>query len=306
MESFSWLLVSTGAPVLTALVLGFLVAIDSCTLATSITAIGYVARDMHSKRQAFLNGIFYTLGRMATYLILCAVLIAALRRGFSIAGVQSFLGSYGGRVVGPLFIAVGLFMIAARWLRLPSLPIAPLAMRLKIGRGVGAFLLGMLFALAICPAIGFLFFGGLIPLLASRADWFWLAVIFSMATALPVVIVAWLLAFSVARVGTFYSKMQRVQRWLNIAVAVLFIVAGIELLLESFGAGHHDHAEFGVHGALRPVTPANVGCRIVDDEVMALKRRGNYIVAFGASGYNAYLCEEFERGVVRDEPRRDG
>ena len=38
---------------------------------------------------------------------------------------------------------------------------------------------------------------------------------FAIATALPVLIVAWILAFSVQHIGSFYGKMQTVQKWLN-------------------------------------------------------------------------------------------
>jgi cytochrome c-type biogenesis protein len=42
-----------------------------------------------------------------------------------------------------------------------------------------------------------------------------------------VLVVAWILAFSVQQLGSFYGKMQKVQKWMNRIVGVLFIVIGI-------------------------------------------------------------------------------
>ncbi len=54
-----------------------------------------------------------------------------------------------------------------------------------------------------------------------------LPVVFAIATALPVLAVAWILAFSVQQMGSFYGKMQKVQKWMNLIVGVVFIIIGI-------------------------------------------------------------------------------
>ena len=53
------------------------------------------------------------------------------------------------------------------------------------------------------------------------------SVLFAVATALPVLAVAWILAFSVEKVGEFYGKLRSIQKWLNIIVGVIFIAVGI-------------------------------------------------------------------------------
>lgn len=54
-----------------------------------------------------------------------------------------------------------------------------------------------------------------------------LPILFAVATALPVLVVAWILAFSAGQIGVVYGKMQTIQKWLNRAVGVLFIAIGI-------------------------------------------------------------------------------
>ena len=88
-------------------------------------------------------------------------------------------------------------------------------------------MLGLLFALAFCPTSGVFYFGMLIPMSASATMGYLLPILFAIATALPVIVVAWILAFSAGQIGAVYGKMQTIQRWLNIGVGVLFIAIGI-------------------------------------------------------------------------------
>ena len=93
--------------------------------------------------------------------------------------------------------------------------------------GWGAFLIGVLFALAFCPTSGVFYFGMLIPMSATATAGYLLPAVFAIATALPVLAVAWLLAFSVQQVGSFYGRMQTVQKWLNRIAGLLFIAIGL-------------------------------------------------------------------------------
>ena len=88
-------------------------------------------------------------------------------------------------------------------------------------------MLGLLFALAFCPTSGVFYFGMLIPMSANATMGYLLPILFAVATALPVLVVAWILAFSVGQIEAVYGKMQTIQKWLNIVVGVLFIVIGI-------------------------------------------------------------------------------
>jgi cytochrome c biogenesis protein len=93
--------------------------------------------------------------------------------------------------------------------------------------GWGAMLLGILFALAFCPTSGVFYFGMLIPMSATTSAGYLLPIIFAVATAIPVLAVAWVLAFSVQQMGNFYGKIQKVQKWANLIVGVVFIIIGI-------------------------------------------------------------------------------
>lgn len=227
MEWLQTLLDSSTTPALTAFLLGLLTAVSPCPLATNIAAIGFIGRNVESRRRIFLNGLLYTLGRIIAYTVLGIVLILILREGASLFGIQKFIGRYGELLLGPALLLIGLFMLFGSRLRLPSFGFRGNGEGLARKGGFGALLLGMLFAMAFCPTSGVFYFGMLIPMSATSAAGYLLPVLFAVATALPVLIVAWILAFSVQRIGSFYGRMQTVQKWLNRIVGGIFVGIGI-------------------------------------------------------------------------------
>jgi threonine/homoserine/homoserine lactone efflux protein len=105
--------------------------------------------------------------------------------------------------------------------------ISRLEEKINVGRSWGALMIGMLFALAFCPYSAVLYFGMLIPMTISSTSGLYLPVIFAIATGLPVIIVAWLIAFTVRGVGNFYQKLKTFEFWFRRIVAGIFILIGI-------------------------------------------------------------------------------
>lgn len=155
------------------------------------------------------------------------VLILILKEGSSLFGIQKFIGKYGELILGPALLLIGLFMLFGNKLKLPSFGFKGNGEGLARKGRWGAFLLGVLFAMAFCPTSGVFYFGMLIPMSATTAAGYLLPILFAVATALPVLIVAWILAFSVQHIGSFYGKMQTVQKWLNRIVGGLFTIIGV-------------------------------------------------------------------------------
>ena len=224
-----WLqtLSDSGMPVLTALALGLLTALSPCPLATNIAAIGFISRDIENRRRIFLNGLLYTLGRILAYTTLGIILIGFLKEGANLFGIQKFVSKYGEMLIGPALLAIGLLILFGHRLRLPSFGFNGNGERLTRHGGWGAFLLGVLFALAFCPTSGIFYFGMLIPMAATTTARYLLPILFAIATALPVMAIAWILAFSAQHLGVVYGRMQAIQKWLNTTVGMLFVGIGI-------------------------------------------------------------------------------
>lgn len=221
------LLESSSTPVITAFLLGLLTAISPCPLATNIAAIGYIGKNIENRRNIFLNGLLYTLGRILAYTILGTVLILILKGGSSMFGIQKTIGIWGELVLGPLLIIIGLFMLFGNRLNLPQFGFNGHAEGLARKGHWGALLIGMLFALAFCPTSGVFYFGMLIPMAATTTAGYLLPAVFAVATAIPVLAVAWILAFSMQQMGNFYGRLRSLQKWLNLIVGIIFVLIGI-------------------------------------------------------------------------------
>ncbi len=221
------LLDNSSTPVLTAFLLGLLTAISPCPLATNIAAVGFIGRNIENRKRVFINGLLYTLGRVLSYTLLGVVLIMILREGSSMFGIQKTIGTWGELLIGPMLLIIGMFMLFGDRLNLPKFGFNGNAEGLARKGGVGALLIGVLFALAFCPTSGVFYFGMLIPMSATATAGYLLPAVFAVATAIPVLVVAWILAFSVQQMSSFYGRIKTVQKWLNVIVGILFIVIGI-------------------------------------------------------------------------------
>ena len=227
MDWLQTLLDNSTTPVLTAFLLGVLTALSPCPLATNIAAVGFIGKDIENRKRIFLNGVLYTLGRIMAYTLLGVALIVVLKGGSSMFGIQKAIGRWGELVLGPLLLVIGLFMLFGNKLNLPQFGFSGNAEGLVRKGGWGALMIGILFALAFCPTSGVFYFGMLIPMSATATAGYLLPVVFAVATALPVLAVAWVLAFSVQQLGSFYGKLQKVQKWMNLIAGVAFIIIGI-------------------------------------------------------------------------------
>ena len=227
MELLQNLLDNSSTPVLTAFVLGLITALSPCPLATNIATIGYIGRQIDNQRTLFLRGILYMVGRIMAYTLLALLLIWLIGKGTSTFGIQRAINHYGELLIGPCLILIGAFMLVADKISLPTFSQFSGSDRLITHGNLGALALGIIFALTFCPTSAMFYFGMLIPMAsASSAGWL-LAIIYAAGTAIPVVIVAWALAFSTQSIGRIYGHMQTIQKYLNLIVALLFIGIGI-------------------------------------------------------------------------------
>ena len=225
MEFLQNLLDNTQTPILYAFLLGLMTSISPCPLATNITAIAYISKDIEKKSKIFMNGIVYTLGRAITYTSLGLILYF----GASKFHVSKIFTQNGEKFLGPLLIIIGVLMLDIFKIKFLSFDKLTQKMQIKSKKGswVSALLLGVVFALAFCPYSGVLYFGMLIPMTIASPAGLYLPVVFAVATGLLVIIIAYLLAFSVSSIGGFYKKMQTFQKWFNKIVAIIFILVGL-------------------------------------------------------------------------------
>ena len=221
------LLDSSSLPMVTAMILGILTAVSPCPLATNLTAVAYIGREIDNRRKVFYFGLLYTLGRAVAYSALGAVLIFLIRKGEDAFGIQDAISTIGEWILGPALVLIGLFMLFGHLLHLPKFGFSGQASGSWTQGALGAFILGVLFAMAFCPTSGMLYFGMLIPMSAVESGGYVLPVVYAIATSLPVLVAAWIIAYSMQSLGRVMGKIAIFQRWFNRLVAILFILVGL-------------------------------------------------------------------------------
>lgn len=213
------------APVLAAFALGLLTAIAPCPLATNVTATAYIAKTITDKKKVLLSGLLYTLGRVFSYTLIGAIIYFGASK-FQVA--KLFQGN-GEKYIGFVLIIIGLIMLDV--IRLNFIKGGNLTDRLsdkfKTKGLLGSFLLGALFALAFCPYSGALFFAMLIPMTLSTGAGLALPVVFSIGTGLPVILFAFVIAFSMEKLGLYFKAITKVEKVMRFVAGLVFILTGL-------------------------------------------------------------------------------
>ncbi len=223
------------APLLAAFLVGLLASLGPCPLATNISALGYITKELASPRRMILTSALYILGRTLGYGALGAVVILA---GLQIGRVSNSLQTIAEVALGPLLILVGLvlldvirssWMVGGVWMESWSKRIADWSM-------LGAFLLGVLFALAFCPYSAALYFGVLMPLAFRSAGGITFPVLFGIGTSVPVILIGVPLALGMMRFAAGLDVLARVERVMRRVAGFVFVAAGVFMLWNWIGA----------------------------------------------------------------------
>ncbi len=218
------LAMSREAPVLAAFALGLLTAVAPCPLATNISATAYIGRELKSPRAMLLSGVLYMLGRAFSYTVIGMVLYW----GASKFHVARFFQGNGDLFLGPILIGIGLVLLGV--IKIGgngSGLLDKLGDRFKDKGYLGAFMLGLLFALAFCPYSGALYFGSLIPMTLAPTGGLHLPIIFAIGTGLPVLGLAAVMAYSANRISRVFNAVQRVEKVMRYLAGAVFVLTGV-------------------------------------------------------------------------------
>ena len=232
--------------IIAALYLGLLTSISPRPLATNIAAISYVGRKVGNPRSVMYAGLLYTLGRCVLYLVLAQLITMT---AMSIPAVSVFLQKYVHLVLGPVFLVLGMFLVGLISIASGGTMMSKGVQDRVDTMGVwGAFVLGVLFALSFCPTSAAWFFGLLALTMGSEAGAITdlmenvgislpsatlpggtttLTLVYGVGTAVPVLIVAFLWAYSANAVGKTYNMLSKIEWGARMTTGTIFILAGM-------------------------------------------------------------------------------
>ncbi|MBI2461819.1 MAG: sulfite exporter TauE/SafE family protein, partial [Candidatus Rokubacteria bacterium] len=168
----------------------------------------------------------YALGKVTVYTVAGALIIVL---GLQLQAAAIPVVVTARKLLGPLMIVVGLVMLG--WLPLRTRFGQRLAVRLAgrlptAGLG-GAFLLGVVFSLAFCPTLFWLFFGLTIPLALQAAAGWTFPGLFAVGTVVPLLGAAAAVSAGFGVAEALGGRMGRLQRVVGKVAGVIFILAGV-------------------------------------------------------------------------------
>jgi len=210
--------------------LGILTSISPCPLASNIAAVSLIGHRIEHRWWVVLSGVLYTAGRGLTYAVLGFLAVSAFS---ALPAVSLFLQLWMNRALAVLIVLTGLLLLDFLPVRLPSVSVSGESARKFERWGLfGVFIMGALFALALCPVSAGLFFGGLVPLAVKVQSPLLLPVVYGVGTGLPVVLFAVVIAFAVGRLNEVYLKVQRVEAVSRKITGSALVLIGIYILLK--------------------------------------------------------------------------
>lgn len=208
-----------------ALWLGILTSISPCPLATNIAAVLFLSKKITHPGMVFISGLAYTLGRMIAYAVLGWIIVGSL---LSIPSAAQFLQKYMSKAIWPLLIIAGLFLLELITIRLPGISLSEKHHNKLVKSGIpGAFLLGLIFALAFCPVSAALFFGSLIPLSLNSSVGALLPLVYGAGTALVVFVFSVAIAFGVTSLGRWFHCISKFEHYTRRITGIVFILVGL-------------------------------------------------------------------------------
>ncbi len=208
--------------------LGISSAIMPCPLAGNIAAVSFLTRQVGSPVAACLSALLYTLGRVAAYALIALLLGLGLS---SVPTLSYTLQTEMPIYMGPLLSIAGLVLLGI--IPFPSIGKKSSAFQ-KETKGffascISALGMGFLFALALCPPSAAILFTSVLPtsLQLSTFDFGMSIISFGVGTALPVVIIALVLVFSVRHAQLIMKHIQKAQPVITMITGIILLGMGI-------------------------------------------------------------------------------
>lgn len=211
---------------LAALFLGFVGSVAPCQLSSNVAAITYFGNRQFQTKLSWPETAMYILGKIALF-SLFGVLFWLFGQQISRDMIPLF--SYSRKLLGPLLILIGLFLLGL--IRLPFHLGARFSefmksIAVRVGGKNGAFLMGVAFSAGFCPTMFVLFFGSLMPLALESSYGVILPSVFAIGTAMPFLLFAGLaVGFGLDRV--MVKRARRYGLWIQRLAGVLFMVLGV-------------------------------------------------------------------------------
>lgn len=202
---------------------GILTSLSPCPLTTNIAAISYIGRQASDPRGVMMSGLMYAAGRALAYTALAFCVL--WMTWFTPESMTRFFSGVIHGYLGPVMILIGMMLLGMFTFSLGGGTESMQKMAEKLGIW-SALPLGVLFALAFCPTSAATFLA-MLGIAATAKSPLLFPLIFGIATALPVLLFAFILAFQANLLGRAFQILSHVDYWTRTVTGTLFILIGL-------------------------------------------------------------------------------
>ncbi len=209
-------------PLLFAFLLGIVGAMAPCQFTGNIGAITLYGNKSLQKETAWVEVFFFALGKITVFTGL-GLLVWTLGNEFESRLTMYF--PWFRKVVGPLFIVVGIFMLGIFKVKGTFIFLEVPKKFFKKGK-MGSFLLGVSFSLGFCPTMFVLFFVTLMPVVLSTSYGAVLPSLFAIGTSIPLFIAIFLIWYFGAG-GAVMKNGRKLGWYMQKGSGVILIMLGV-------------------------------------------------------------------------------
>lgn len=225
-------------PLISVLLFGLLGATAPCQLSTNVAALAYLSRQVETPRRMWGQTAAFIVGKVTVYLLVGGIVVGLGLQFGQLTHTAVPMAVFARRALGPLLVVVGLFMLGLISSRLSVSGRFSTWLEAKARGSQGllpAYLMGVAFSFTFCPTLFWLFFGLTIPLAIASPGGMVFPGVFAVGTAVPVLILAALLASGSVNVRQAVKRFKAADVWLQRVVGIVFILIGLnEIVLYWF------------------------------------------------------------------------
>jgi cytochrome c biogenesis protein CcdA len=210
-------------PVLFAFFLGIVGAVVPCQLTGNVSAITIYGNKSLTEKVPWLHVSLFVLGKITVFTLLGLIIWLV---GKEADVFLSYLFPYFRKIIGPMLIFIGLFMMGFLRFSWPSKKKTSPSVKKSNDSYLGSYLLGVSFTVAFCPTMFVLFFMTLMPVVITTSYGIVLPSVFGIGTSLPLLIVIFLIWYFGAS-GAILKKSRKIGVIVQKVAGALILLIGI-------------------------------------------------------------------------------
>ena len=214
-------------PLIGVFLIGILGSTAPCQLTTNLGAIGFITKDGENNKRLFKNTLWYSLGKLTIFLFY-GILVILFKVNIQRASIPFF--SLFRKLMGPTIIIIGLYILG--FLNLKGsvgnsliANVENFTYKFKIFNP--SFIMGLIFSLAFCPTLFWLFFGIIIPLSFKSSIGILYPPIFALGNLTPMFLMLSLIFIEKTNLKSKIKEIDKIQKKIKVFGGLLLIIFGL-------------------------------------------------------------------------------